>query len=76
VTVKIEARAIKEEPMVEQEPDAPGGSDTCDNGDGEDIQLKFDKDGFCIVYIDGQRLECEEGVRFGLGVWFGRKHSL
>jgi hypothetical protein len=79
VKVKVEVQAIKEENSAfEQELEAgkSDGQDECQSKNVEDFQLKLDKDGYCIVYVDGQRYENKKGIRFGLGVWFGPENSL
>jgi hypothetical protein len=79
---------VKKEVVVKDEPESddghidsseiavPGG-ESCDmEGEDKEFQLKFGHQGYCIVYVEGQRVESEDGVQFGAGVWFGDNNSL
>jgi hypothetical protein len=85
VKVKTEVQPIKTEPESEQVVDNSNETrfdeeqNTCDAEEEEsreDLRLQFSRDGYCSFYVEGQRVESEEGVKFGTGVWFGDDSKL
>jgi hypothetical protein len=83
IKTETEAQSIKAEPdfedLVNDEISTlrDGREALCDvKENSNELQLKFDNEGYCFVHVDGNIVRSEDGVQFGTGVWFGETSNL